>query len=109
ADARLVVDHEHARPRGAGCGTRRRRRCGSRAGAAAKPLAVEPGVDVALAETPLAADAHRGNLAGLDQPVYRPKVDLKVLQDFFGREKRFVDHRSVSTNKPTPASSAVRR
>ena len=56
------------------------------------PLAVEPGVDVALAEPPLAADAHRGNLPGLDQPVDRPQVDLEVLEDFFGRQKRFVNH-----------------
>ena len=93
ADARLVVDDEHARARRAG-----RRRGGAGAAgagarrAAARPLAVEPGVDVALAEPPLAADADRRNLAGLDQPVDRAKVDLEVLQDFFGRQKRFVNH-----------------
>ena len=63
ANARFVVDHEHARTRvaaaraGRGHGRRRLTRT------AARPLAVEPGVDVALAEAPLAADADRGNLA----------------------------------------------
>jgi len=62
------------------------------AAAAARTLAVEPRVDVAFAEAPLPADAHRGNLAGLDQPVHRAQIDLKVFEDFFGREKRFVNH-----------------
>ena len=77
---------------------RTRRGAGGRrlARAAARPLAVEPGVDVALAEPPLAADAHRGNLAGLDQPVDGAQVDLEVLQDFFGGQKRFVNHASAS-------------
>ena len=57
---------------------------------AARPLAVEPGVDVALAEPPLAADADGGNLPGFDQPVDRTKVDLEVLEDLFGRQKDFV-------------------
>jgi hypothetical protein len=38
----------------------------------------------------LAAYPDRRDFAGLDQPVHRPKVDLEVLQDFFGREKDFV-------------------
>ena len=46
---------------GAGRGGPRARRAVPRA--AARALAVEPRVDVALAEPPLAADAHRGNLA----------------------------------------------
>ena len=97
ADARLVVDDEDARARVAGRRTRAgAAAAGARARAAARPLAVEPGVDVALAEAPLAADADRGNLAGLDQPVDGPQVDLEVLQDFFGREKRFVNHASAS-------------
>ena len=69
-----------------------RRRGGGAARRAARPLAVEPGIDVALAETPLPADPHRGNLAGLDEAVHRPKVDLEVFQDLFCREKRFVNH-----------------
>ncbi len=68
---------------------------GARAGAAAAwTLAVEPGVDVALAEPPLTADADRGNLAGLDQPVDGAQIDLEILQDFFRRQKRFVNHAS---------------
>ena len=38
-----------------------------------------------------------GNLAGLDQPVDRAQVDLEVLQDFLGRQKRFVNHSSASS------------
>ena len=57
---------------------------------AARPLAVEPRVDVALAEPPLASDADRGNLAGLDQPVDRAQVHLEVLEHLLGGEKRFV-------------------
>jgi hypothetical protein len=70
---------------------------GAGAGAsAARTLAVEPRVDVALAEPPLAADAHGGDLAGFDQPVHGAEVDLEVLQDFFRRQKRFVNHASAS-------------
>ena len=76
------------RPRAGG------RRRGGAARAAARPLAVEPGVDVALAEPPLAADAHGGNLAGLDQPVHGAQIDLEVLEYLFGRQKRFVHHAS---------------
>src|ERR1700675_2345472 len=47
--------------------------------AAARALAVEPRVDVALAEPPLAADPDGGNLAGLDQAIDGPQVDLEVL------------------------------
>ena len=80
---------------GAGGRPRRRRGVARARRAAARTLAVEPRVDVALAEPPLPADADGGNLAGLDQPVHRAQVDLEVLEDFFGREKRFVNHRHV--------------
>ena len=61
---------------------RRRRRRGVVGAAVATALADDsgqPGVDVVLPEAPLAADAH-GDLAGLDQPVDRPEVDLEVVQ-----------------------------
>ena len=74
--------------------------------AAARPLAVEPRVDVALAEPPLAADADGGNLAGFDQPVHGAEVDLEVLQDFFRRQKRFVNH---CVSVLVTARSATRR
>src|SRR6185312_2530897 len=71
----------------------RGRRSGSGgARAAARTLAVEPRVDVALAEAPLPADADGGNLARLDQPVDRPQIHLKVLEHLFGRQKRLVHH-----------------
>ena len=35
-------------------------------------------------------DPDRRDLSGLDQPVNRAKVDLEVLQDFFGRQEDFV-------------------
>ena len=38
----------------------------------------------------MAAHPDGGNLAGFDQPVYRAKVDLEVLQDFFRGEKNLV-------------------
>src|SRR5262245_47758341 len=59
---------------------------------AARPLRLEPRVDVALAEPPLASHAHRGDLARLDEAVHRSQVDLKVLEDLFGREKALVHH-----------------
>ena len=63
---------------------------GGRAIGTARSLVLQPTVDIALAKTPLAADAHRGNLAGFDQPVHRTEVDLEVLQDFFSRKEDFV-------------------
>src|SRR5207244_9511507 len=60
ADAGFVVDDKDARTRVASGWTGRRRggrRRGCRARAAARTLAVEPRIDVALAETPLAPDA----------------------------------------------------
>src|SRR5207302_621244 len=61
-------------------------------GAAAGALAVQPRIDVALSEAPLASDAHRGNLPRLDEPVDRPEVDLKILEDLLRRQKRLVNH-----------------
>jgi hypothetical protein len=55
-------------------------------------LAVQPGIDVGLAEPPLPADAHRRNLAGLDQPVDGTEVDLQVGQHLFSCQKDFVNH-----------------
>src|SRR5205823_13061451 len=80
--------------RRAGRGPLRRRRWGAGppARAAAWPLTVEPGIDVALSEAPLAADAHRRNLARLDETVHGSEVDLEVLEHFLGREKRLVNH-----------------
>ena len=54
------------------------------------PLSIQPGVDVAFSETPLAANAHCRDLASLDQPVDRAQVDLEVLEDLFGRQEDFV-------------------
>ena len=108
----MLASSSTTRTRGRGVAgggrTRRRRGATRRARAAARPLAVEPGVDVALAEPPLAADAHRRNLAGLDQAVHRAKVDLEVLQDFFGRQKRFVNHASASCVTARSGSSTVK-
>ena len=69
-----------------------RKLLGGRARASAHLLAVEPRVDVALAKAPLAADPDRRDLARLDQAVHRAKVDLEVLENFFGGEKRFINH-----------------
>ncbi len=57
---------------------------------ATRALGVEPGINVTLAEPPLAAHADRGDLTGLNQSINRAEVDLEVLQDFFGGEKDFV-------------------
>ena len=59
------------------------------------PLAFQPGIQIALAEPPLASDADRGNLTGLDQPVHGPQVDLEVLQDFIRGQEGFVNHPRV--------------
>jgi hypothetical protein len=67
-NACLVVDDEHAWPsadrRDAGRGWGRRRPSGD-----TWPLAVEPGIDVGLAKTPLASNANRRDLAGLNQTI----------------------------------------
>ena len=55
-------------------------------------LAFEPSVDVAFAKPPLAADTDCGDLTCLDEPIDGPQVDLQILEDFFGGQKRFVDH-----------------
>ena len=91
-----IADASPRRPRRGRAAVRRGGRRGVRRRGAARalprPLALEPGVDVALAEPPLPADAHRRDLAGLDQPVDRPQVDLEVLEDLLGRQKPFVNH-----------------
>ena len=102
----LVVDDEHARTRGAGRRARRRRG-GSLPRAAARPLAVEPCVDVAFAEPPLAADTNGGDLAGFDQPVDRPEVDLEVLEHLLGRQKRLVHHSFARSAPGLIGSSTV--
>jgi hypothetical protein len=38
----------------------------------------------------LPPNADGGDLPGLNEPVDRSKIDLEVLQDFFGREEDFV-------------------
>ena len=53
----------------------------------------EPGVEILPAEAPLAADADGGDLAGLDEPVHRPEVDLQVVQNLFGGQEILVGHR----------------
>ena len=53
---------------------------------------MKPGIDVALAETPLAADANCGNFPSFNETVDRTEIDLEVLEDFFGCEKRIVHH-----------------
>src|SRR4029079_14518978 len=64
----------------------------SSVGAPAATLAVEPRVEIGFAEAPLPPDADGGNPARLDQAVDGAQVDLQVLEDLFGREKRLVDH-----------------
>src|SRR3954470_8409084 len=105
ADRRLVVDDEDARAAGGGL-TRGRRRGGART--AARTLALEPRVDVALAEPPLAADADRGNLACFDQAIDGPQVHLEVLEDLLGGQKALVDHGwlAVPTLPPTPMAGS---
>src|SRR5581483_6413022 len=100
---------EDAGARGAGRGLggrglgRRRPRT-----AAARTLAVEPRIDVALAEAPLPADADCRNLARFDQAIHGPQVHLQVLEDFFGGEKCFVDHAMCSrTGGAAVGSSTV--
>ena len=84
ADAGFVIHDENSRThRG---GAHRRHRGGGGAGSrppAARTLTIEPRVDIALAEAPLAAHAHRWNLSGLDQPVDRAQIDLKIGENFF--------------------------
>jgi hypothetical protein len=79
ANAGLVVDDEHARTGIAGrrTGWRRQPARPQRHATAARTLAVEPRVDVALAEPPLPSDADRWNFPGFDQPVHRPQIHLE--------------------------------
>src|SRR5207244_2632151 len=95
ADAGFVIHDENSRTlRG---GARRRRRGGGGGGSrppAARTLTIEPRVDIALAEAPLAAHAYRWNLSGLDQPVDCAQIDLKIGENFFSCEKRFFHYYS---------------
>src|SRR5207244_13589908 len=86
ANGRRVLDDEDALAGAAG----RRRRGRRGRSIAARPLTVEPGVDVALAESPLAADPHSRNLSRLNQTINSTKVDLQVLENFLGRQEHFV-------------------
>src|SRR5687768_9774796 len=83
ADARFIVDNENSRTIGS-----TRRTIGYRgrgAALAARPLRIEPCIDIAFTESPLPSDAHRRNLPRLDQPVDRAEIDLEVLEYLFGR------------------------
>src|SRR5262249_37347740 len=92
-----------ARGRGLARGGRR-----GRARAAARTLALEPRVDVALAKPPLPSHAHGGDLAGLDQPVDGPQIDLEVLEHLLGRQEAFVDHETSESVLTLPPSREVR-
>src|SRR5207244_7437134 len=87
ANAGLVVYDENARPP-VGLGSLADR---PDVFGAARSLAVEPRIDVALAEAPLAADPDRRNLSRLDEAINGPQVDLQILEHLFRREKRFVN------------------
>src|SRR5262249_3620633 len=105
ADRRLVVHYEHART----AGHRHRRRfgrAGRGAGPAARALRLEPRVDVALAEPPLAPHADRGDLACFDQAIDRAQIDRKVLESLFGREKTLVHHDAGESALTLPPSDA---
>ena len=65
---------------------------GQRQTAGSRAAGFEPCVDVALPETPLAADPNGRNLSGLDQAVDGAKVDLEVVEDFLRGQKVFVAH-----------------
>ena len=60
--------------------------------ATSRPLRFQPGIDVALAETPLPSDAHGRNLPRLDEPIDRPQIHLEVFEYLLGRQKAFVHH-----------------
>src|SRR4051812_32961516 len=81
----LVVYDEDASASG-----HRRRGTGGRGALRSRPLIFEPGVDIALAETPLPADADSGDLSCLDQAIDGPEVDLKVVEYLLGRQEAFV-------------------
>ena len=55
-----------------------------------RALAIKPGVDIALAEPPLTANANRGDFPSLDQAVNGTKVYLEILQDLFRRQEHFI-------------------
>src|SRR4051812_14664414 len=86
ADTRFVVDHEDpALPDLLRADWFRTHCPGWR-----RALAIEPRVDIALSEPPLPANAHCGNLSGLDQAVDSAQIDLEVFEHLFGREEDFV-------------------
>ena len=94
ADAGLVVDHEDARTRRAGRGARRCRRAGRRRATPPRSRWLSSQASMSrLRKRHWRPTRTAGNLPRFDQPVDRSKVDLEVFQDFFGREKRFVNHR----------------
>ena len=87
-----------------------------RAALAARALRIEPGIDVAFAKSPLAADADRRNLPRLDQTIDRAQVDLEIFEDFLGRQEdlvvRKVDAHQVpdgfySTASGDPAGNVI--
>src|SRR5205085_6875883 len=87
-DRRLVINDEHTGAAGRGSCVAGRRSRSNGAGT----LALEPGVDVALAETPLPPDANCRDLARLDQPLDGPEIDLQVVEYLFGRQEALVHH-----------------
>ena len=63
-------------------------------------------MSVGLAESPLATDPDRRNLAGLDQSVDGSKVDLQILEDLVRCQKGSLDHDVPATT--TASRSAVK-
>jgi hypothetical protein len=59
----------------------------------------EPGVEVRPPEPPLPSHAHRGKLAGPDEPVDRPRRHLEINQNLVGRETRFKFLEDVVSHK----------
>ena len=51
-------------------------------------LPVYPLGQIAAAESPLPPDPDRRQLAGLNQPVNRPRIHFQTVQDLFGRQER---------------------
>lgn len=57
-------------------------------------LPFEPSVDVGLSETPLPPHSDRRDLAGFDESIDGPQIDLQILKNLVGGQKRFVYHDS---------------